>query len=111
MTFRLNGRQWIVIFVDRFSEKLIDRTGVRTLATTDPSNNTVYISNVLHGDMLERVTKHELAHCVMISYGLIDDIHRMVYPCYWIEAEEWACNLIADYSKLIWILTSRVIRK
>lgn len=111
MIFSMNGRQWVVIFVDGFSDKLIDRTGTLTLATTDPSNNTVYISNTIHGELLERVTKHELAHCVMVSYGLINDIHRMVYPEYWIEAEEWACNLIADYSKYIWILTSKIIKK
>lgn len=111
MIFTMNGRTWSVIFVDRFSEKLIDRTGRLTLATTDPSTNTVYISNTIHGELLTRVTKHELAHCVIVSYGLLNDIHRMTYPEYWVEAEEWACNLIADYSKLIWILTNNIVRK
>lgn len=33
----------------------------------------------------------------MVSFSLLDDIHRMVKREYWIEAEEWICNFIADY--------------
>lgn len=33
----------------------------------------------------------------MISFGLLKAIHRMVKPEYWIDAEEWVCNFIADY--------------
>lgn len=44
-----------------------------------------------------KVFIHELGHCALVSFNLLDDIHRMVKPEYWIEAEEWACNLLADY--------------
>lgn len=33
----------------------------------------------------------------MVSFNLLDDIHRMVRPEYWFEAEEWLCNFLADY--------------
>lgn len=37
----------------------------------------------------------------MFSYKLIDDIHRVVDPRYWIDAEEWVCNFVADYGREI----------
>lgn len=100
-SFTLNGYLWRVKFVDPFSEKLRDRTGHITVATTDPNTNCVYLSNGLHGDFLNRVFIHELGHCTMVSFGLLDDIHRMVRPEFWIEAEEWICNFIADYGRRI----------
>lgn len=44
---------------------------------------------------------HELGHCAIFSFNLLDDIHRMVLPKYWFEAEEWVCNFIADYRESI----------
>lgn len=51
--------------------------------------------------MTNRVLLHELGHCVMFSYGLLDDIHSVVPPDRWIDAEEWVCNFIADYGREI----------
>ena len=95
--FDMNGLTWEVAAVEPGSIELVDRTGALTLATTDPSEMTVYISSALHGTMLYRVLVHELAHCAIYSYGLLDDIHRMCLPAYWVDAEEWICNFIADY--------------
>lgn len=81
---------------------LVDRNAVLTVATTDPSTRTVYISNSIHGNFLVRVLVHELGHCAIFSYDLLPDIHRMVYPEYWEEAEEWVCNFIADYGMSIY---------
>lgn len=76
---------------------LVDRTGKFTLATTDPQTRTVYISSQIPPNILSTVLVHELGHCIMISYGLIDDIERFVKPEYQEYAEEWICNFIADY--------------
>lgn len=100
-SFILNEYLWQVKFVSPFSEKLRDRTGHITVATTDPNTFCVYLSSNLSGDFLNRVLIHELGHCTMVSFGLLDDIHRMVRPEFWIEAEEWICNFIADYGKHI----------
>lgn len=93
----MNGYFWKIRFVEPYDKFLVDRTGTRTVATTDPRTHTVYLSRELRGDFLIQVFLHELGHCVMVSYDLLDDIHRMVAPEYWIEAEEWICNFVADY--------------
>lgn len=93
----MNGYLWRVYFVDPDSDLLVDRTGFRTLATTDPVTYCIYLSNQLDGSLLRTVLIHELGHCTMVSFHLLDDIHRMVKPEYWLEAEELICNIIANY--------------
>lgn len=97
----MNGYLWRVCFVAPNDPMLVDRSGVLTVATTDPSTLCVYISNTLTGGFLTRVLIHELGHCALFSFNLIEDIHRMVYPEMWVEAEEWVCNFIADYGRTI----------
>lgn len=98
-SFILNGYLWRVKYVDPDNLLLIDRTGTRTVATTDPSTGTIYISNALASNrsFLVRVLVHEIGHCALFSFDLLDEIHNFVEPQYWIEAEEWVCNFIADY--------------
>ena len=97
----MNGYSWRVCYVDADDPMLVDRTGRVTVATTDPGTLTVYILRDLDGEFLIRVLIHELGHCAMFSFGLLDDIHRIVHPRYWLEAEEWVCNFIADYGMTI----------
>lgn len=96
-SFIMNGDVWRIRFVDPSDQILIDRTNTRTVATTDPATFSVNLSNELGGDFLVRVLIHEISHCAIFSFGLVSDIRRMVKPRYWIDAEEWACNFIADY--------------
>lgn len=95
--------------VDSNAPELIDRTGKITVATTDPNNYTVYLSSALQGPFLIKVLLHELGHCAMISYGLLDYIHSAVYPERWIEAEEWLCNFISDYGFKIFSAAYKVV--
>lgn len=99
--FFMNGYHWHVVYVHPESSLLIDRTGSFRLATTDPTTLHIYISSEVTGDLLTTVLLHELAHCVMFSYGLIDEICFMTKKRYWIEMEEEICNIIADYGKII----------
>lgn len=108
-SFVMNNRFWRIEYVDPLDPILIDRTDVHTVATTDPSTNRVYLSNDLYGDFLIKVLLHELGHCAMVSYGLIDEIHSMVYPKYWIKAEEWMCNFIADYGFKIFSIAYKTL--
>lgn len=100
-SFYINGYLWHVEIRDPYSPELIDRTGKQTLATTDPTTGTIYLSSILQGDLLRTVLLHELGHVVMISYNLLNDLHRMTYPRHWIEMEEWICNFMANYGSLI----------
>jgi hypothetical protein len=96
--FYMNGDLWRVQFVSPHDSVLIDRTGNRTLGVSDYSTHIISIANNLYGELLNRVFIHELGHCVMFSYGLLPELHRMVKKRYWVDAEEWCCNLLADYS-------------
>ena len=95
----MNGVLWRVRFVNPRSRMLIDQAGKPRLASTDPISKTIYLSRSLNGDMLVTVLLHEIGHCVIFSYGLLDEIHEAVRPEYWPSAEEWICNLIADYGR------------
>lgn len=97
----MNGYLWRVLWVTPTSEFLVDRTGDLTVATTDSKTRCVYLSNNLSGEFLTTVLLHELGHVVMISYDMLDDIHKAVYPEKWVEAEEWVCNFIAHYGRVI----------
>lgn len=107
--FYLNGLIWKVRVVNYLSPMLVDRSGVRSVATTDPVSRTIYFSSDLSGDMLTKVLIHELGHCAMISYNLIDDIHRMVKQEYWYDAEEWMCNFISDYGMKIFSIVYSIL--
>lgn len=99
--FVMNGYLWRIEFVDPRSPMLVDRTGKLRVATTDPSQLTIFLSDDLDGGFLHTVLIHELGHCALFSFDLIDDIHHVVDPIYWYEAEEWVCNFIANYGKAI----------
>lgn len=106
----MNGIVWKIIMVDPDSPVLIDRTGTVTIGCTDPVTKRVFLSNKLHGELYLKVVLHELGHCAMISYNLLDEIHRMVKPEYWIEAEEFICNFIAVYGLKIFKTTENVVK-
>lgn len=93
----MNGYLWHVKFVPPSAPELVDRTNTLTVATTDPDTQCIYLSEALEGQFLNRVLLHELGHVVMLSYGLILSIRNRLPQHMWIEAEEWCCNLIADY--------------
>lgn len=95
--FTMNGYSWKVRFVPHDSPMLVDRTGVLTVATTNPETRTIYLSDKLTGNFMVTVFLHELGHCALYCFGLLDDIHRMVLPKYWIEMEEFICNFLADF--------------
>ena len=99
--FAVDGDWWRVRRVGRGSPRLIGRTGLRCLATTDPGEMAVWLDESLSGDMLDRVLVHEMGHCVIWSYDLIGELRRMARPSHWLEAEEWVCNFVADYGLTI----------
>ncbi len=45
----------------------------------------------------------------LFSYELLPDIHKAVKRQYWMEAEEWVCNFIADYGMRIFSIAYEVM--
>lgn len=74
-----------------------------------PNLATIFMSRSLSGALLMKVLIHELGHCALVSYSLLDDIHKVVKPEYWIWAEEWVCNFIADYGTKIFSIAYSVL--
>lgn len=109
MAFVMNGYEWHILRVDPNDPRLVDRTRNVRLATTDPNDLCVYLSNELSGEMLTRVLIHELGHCAIFSYGLEREIHRFVKRRYWVEAEESICNFLADYGRIIFNRVAEVL--
>lgn len=95
--FCINDIHWKVYYVSNNSYFLIDRTGKRCIATTDVKRKIIFVDCSLIGDELRKVLLHELTHAAMDSYGLIQDIHKMVPRKNWIFVEEWICNFIYNY--------------
>lgn len=108
-SFVMNGLIWHVRYTQPNNPVLVDRTGTLTVAVTDPATMTIYLADNLHGAFLNRVLLHELGHVTMYSWGLLDDVHRMVKKAYWIEAEEWICNFIADYGNQIYSIAYGIL--
>lgn len=108
-SFKMNGLLWHVQFVSPTDRHLIDRTNTFRVATTDPQSLTIYLSTLLQGDFLRRVLLHELGHATMVSYGLIDYIHSVVFPEYWVEVEEWVCNFLADYGDQVFSVARDIL--
>lgn len=107
--FYMNGLHWNVRWTKSTDPILLDRTGSLTVAVTDPDTMTIYLSNQLSESFLNRVLIHELGHCVMYSYGLVNEIHRMCKKRYWIEMEEFCANLLADYGNQVFGLAYAIL--
>lgn len=95
--FVMNGYLWKIRFVNEDDQVLMERTGRKTIATTDPIELTINLSDRLTGDELMTVFLHELGHAAMVSYHLIPKIHEMTKREYWIDMEEFICNFLADF--------------
>ena len=108
-SFMMNGLLWRVKDVPEDSPYLIDRTGRRTVATTDGKTLTVYVSSSVSGDFRKRVIAHEMGHAVCFSYGLLGEIHRCCYPSKRIEMEEFICNFVADHGEMIFEITYKLL--
>lgn len=108
-SFYMNGYLWNVRFVNPDDNILVDRTLRKTIGVTDPETMTIYLSNKLKGQLLNRVLIHELGHATLYSTGLLEELHRMVYPQFWIEAEEGLCNFLADYGHQVFGIAYSVL--
>lgn len=91
MFINVNGIRWNIVEVNPYNANLVTNSGKYTLGMTDNNIKTVFISNILKGDLLYNVMCHELCHVYCFSYGIYMDI----------EDEEHLAQFISDYGKSI----------
>ena len=97
-TVAINGDLWRVVRVPAGDPSLIDRTGTRRLATTDPRTKTISISRDVQPPLLDMVTLHEVAHAVTLSWELLPRMRREVMRGDIIGVEEWAAQLVENHA-------------
>ena len=107
--FVLNNYIWKVREVPANSPYLVDRQGVLMVATTDPDELCIFVSEKLQGDFKKRVIAHEMGHATCFSFGLLPEIWECCYPEKRIQMEEFICNFVADYGENIFMLTYRIL--
>lgn len=60
--FTVNGKTWNIAFLEPTNDNLMRSDNVYTLGVTDNNLKTIFLSNKLHGKMLDKVLCHELVH-------------------------------------------------
>lgn len=101
MQFVINGVKWVILNVRATDKRLMRSDGVLTLGVTDWNDKTIYLSDALHGALLEHVLCHELCHAVVFSYGIYLPV----------ETEEWLCNYMADHGREIIYLLDDLLQR
>lgn len=107
--FVLDGRVWRVVRVHPDDPALIDRTGTRTIATTDPKARIIRLSSDIPIQMLDVVMLHETAHAMSISRNLFDRISALIPAENRIAVEEWAAQMTAENSVETVAIASRAL--
>lgn len=107
--FILNNYIWKIKVVSANSPYLIDRLGNLTVATTDPDELCIFLSEELSGDFKKRVIAHEMGHATCFSFGLLQEIWDCCYPDKRIQMEEFICNFVADYGERIFEITYKIM--
>lgn len=72
MPLVIRGHVWRVVRVNPGDPFLIDRTGVRRIATTDPSSRTIRISSDVMPPLFDKVYLHEASHAMMEEVSVTD---------------------------------------
>lgn len=87
--FCVNNVFWNVFFVKPNDGILRKSDGTYTLGVTDNNLKTVFVSDTLYGDLLQKVITHEITHIFCFEYGISLDI----------ATEELLADFIATYGR------------
>lgn len=91
MVFRVRDSIWRLEFCAPDSPNLLRSDNTPTIGVSDNSVKMVWIADNLSDYMCERVTCHELTHCICFEYNISLPM----------ELEEWLCNFMADHGREI----------
>ena len=99
--FNINNIYWKLAFVAPDFPLLQRRNGEFTIGACDNLTRTIYISNILQGNLLKKVLCHQITHAAMFSYNV--DLS--------IEQQELVADLISTYGEQIIYITNKIFSK
>lgn len=82
------GHVWRVVRVSPDDPLLMDRTGVRRIATADPASKVIRISWDVMPPFFDQVYLHEATHAIMEEAGVNDLLSQLPYERQQVMAEE-----------------------
>lgn len=94
----INGQLWRVIRVPAGDPRLFDRTGTERLATTDPTDKTIAVSEEVGPDLVDKVMLHEVAHAITVSWGLLPTMRHKALRGDLRGLEEWSAQLVENHA-------------
>lgn len=99
--FLINDVYWKLAFVPPDFPLLQRMNGQYTIGACDNLTRTIYINELLSGDLLKKVLCHQITHAAMFSYNV--DLS--------IEQEELVADLISTYGDEIVYITNKIFTK
>ena len=99
--FLINNVYWKLAFVAPHFPLLQRANGEFTIGACDNLTRTIYINELLQGDLLKKVLCHEIVHAAMFSYNV--DLT--------IEQEQLVADLISTYGEEIIYITNKIFNK
>lgn len=99
--FLINNVYWKLAFVAPHFPLLQRVNGEFTIGACDNLTRTIYINELLQGDLLKKVLCHEIVHAAMFSYNV--DLT--------IEQEQLVADLISTYGEEIIYITNKIFNK
>lgn len=99
--FIINGIYWKISYVSPDYPLLRRMSGEYTIGACDNLTRTIYISNILTGDLLRKVLCHQITHAAMFSYNV--DLS--------IQQQELVADLISTYGDEIIYITNKIFTK
>ena len=99
--FNINNIYWKLAFVAPDFPLLQRKNGEFTIGACDNLTRTIYISNILQGNLLKKVLCHQITHAAMFSYNV--DLS--------IEQQELVADLISTYGEQIIYITNKIFSK
>ena len=97
----INDVYWKLAFVPPDFPLLQRMNGEYTIGACDNLTRTIYINELLSGDLLKKVLCHQITHAAMFSYNV--DLS--------IEQEELIADLISTYGDEIVYITNKIFTK
>ena len=99
--FLINDVYWKLAFVPPDFPLLQRMNGQYTIGACDNLTRTIYINELLSGDLLKKVLCHQITHAAMFSYNV--DLS--------IEQEQLIADLISTYGDEIVYITNKIFTK